>query len=168
MCISVTSLISLQILSILSATSASLYCVLYRRQDLDRTQTPSDPGQERFLLKRILLKKLDLLFLPESKRSKISEAESSFSHSLAVRKSILILIITQNQGCWVFLLFCFDILTFRKVPFLFLLFLLIAKVGSNSIPNLRVSHVGIHPSGRMQINQCKLIISIGKTIKSKV
>lgn len=43
---------------------------------LDRTQTPSDPGQERFLLKRILLKKLDLLFLLESKRSKISEAES--------------------------------------------------------------------------------------------
>lgn len=54
----------------------SLYRVLYLRQDLDRTQIPSDPGQERFLLKRILLKKLDLLFLPESKRSKISEAEA--------------------------------------------------------------------------------------------
>lgn len=62
--------------SILSAASVSLYCVLYLRQDLDRTQISSDPGQERFLLKRILLKKLDLLFLPESKRSKISEVES--------------------------------------------------------------------------------------------
>lgn len=54
----------------------SLNCVLYLRQDLDRTQISSDPGQERFLLKRILLKKLDLFFLPESKRSKISEVES--------------------------------------------------------------------------------------------
>lgn len=61
--------------SILSAASVSLYCVLYLRQDLDRTQISSDPGQERFLLKRILLKKLDLLYLPESKRSKISEVE---------------------------------------------------------------------------------------------
>ena len=60
----------------MSAASVSLYCVLYLRQDLDRTQISSDPGQERFLLKRFLLKKLDLLFLPESKRSKISEVES--------------------------------------------------------------------------------------------
>lgn len=150
----------LQMLSFLGVDSVSQHSKHFTLTAEHKTgQTHSGSGQERILLKRILFQKPHLLCLPGSKRSKDFLRSISSFDSLAVRKSILT-ITQKNKRCLFFQLL--EIYNFFCFPIIFTVLLNWAAT-----VHLRINHVCIHCSGRMQTNQCKLIISVGNTIKSK-